>query len=336
MAIRIGIVNDVSFATRVIEKALAPELAFEVVWTAEDGAQAVEQCRRNTPDIVLMDLVMPVMNGAEATRRIMRDSPCPILIVTSTIEGHLDLVYETMGYGALDVTTTPVVGDNRQSDDGSALRKKIFDILRQLPSEGIKTSARSIADSTPIQCRLVLLGASTGGPGVLSTILKALPADFDAAVVVAQHIDPEFVQGFADWLASECQLSVELTNGDTTLQVGHVYVLNSSSHSSLTSASQLRFAADVKDSYYCPSIDVLFSSAAKVAPAGSIGVLLTGIGSDGAAGLLQMREAGLYTISQSEQSCVVYGMPQAAVANGAAAWVADPPEIADYLIKHIR
>ena len=336
MTIRIGIVNDVSFATRVIEKALSPEPRFKVVWTATDGAMAVEYCKRDTPDIVLMDLVMPMMNGAEATRRIMRDSPCPILIVTSTIEGHLDLVYEAMGYGALDVTTTPVVGDNRQSDDGNALRKKILDIVRQLPSEGFSTRGRGMTEHASNLCRLVLLGASTGGPGVLSTILKALPPDFDAAVIVAQHIDPEFVQGFADWLQSECRLPLELTDSETTLQSGHVYVLNSSSHSKLTSAGQLCFEANVKDSYYCPSIDVLFNSAATMAPAGSIGILLTGIGSDGAAGLLQMRKAGLYTISQSEQSCVVYGMPQAAVKNGAAAWIADPPDIADYLIKHIR
>ncbi len=336
MSIRIGIVNDVSFATRVIEKALAPEPGFNVIWTAQDGAMAVAHCKRETPDIVLMDLVMPAMNGAEATRRIMRDSPCPILIVTSTIEGHLDLVYEAMGYGALDVTTTPVVGDNRQSDDGSALRKKILDILRQLPNKSFDTNASAVTEPTTNVCRLVLLGASTGGPGVLNTILKALPAGFDAAVIVAQHIDAEFVQGFADWLASECSLPVSLTDGDTNLKPGHVYVLNASSHSALTSARHLGYAANVTGSYYCPSVDILFASAAKMAPAGSIGVLLTGIGSDGAEGLLRMREAGLYTISQSEQSCVVYGMPRAAVANGAAVWVADPPEIADYLIKHIR
>ena len=293
------------------------------------------------PDIVLMDLVMPNMNGVEATRRIMIESPCAVLIVTSTIDGHLNLVYEAMGYGALDVTTTPVVGDSRLSDDGEALRQKIRSLVARLPERKPSVS-RPAASGAAVQSaasrapRLVLLGASTGGPGAIQQIVRSLPGDFNAAVIVAQHIDPEFVKGLGDWLATTCRLSIQLAAGETILKAGQVYLLDSRHHAQLLGPDRLSATDQAGGSYYRPSIDLLFSSAADAACRGSIGVLLTGMGRDGAEGLLRMRQAGLFTISQSQDSCVVYGMPRAAEALQASAMTGSPDAIGDYLIQHIQ
>ena len=341
MAIRIGIVNDVMLASRVLRRVLQNQPDFEVVWDAADGVEAVQKCVEDRPDIVLMDLVMPNMNGVEATRRIMIDAPCAVLVVTSTIGGHLNLVYEAMGYGALDVTTTPVVGDSRVSDDGEALRQKIRSLVTRPSERGARVSP-AVATGAEVQSsalaapRLVLLGASTGGPAAIHQILRLLPRDFNAAVVVAQHIDPEFVNGLGDWLASASRLPIQLTGGETILQAGQVYLLDSRHHAQLVGADRLSATDQAGGSYYCPSIDLLFSSAAEVARRGSVGVLLTGMGRDGAQGLLRMRQAGLSTISQSEDSCVVYGMPRAAEAIQASAMTANPDAIGDYLIQYIQ
>ena len=341
MAIRIGIVNDVMLASRVLRRVLQNQADLEVIWDAADGVEAVRKCMEDRPDIVLMDLVMPNMNGVEATRRIMRDAPCAVLIVTSTIDGHLNLVYEAMGYGALDVTTTPVVGDSRVSDDGEALRQKVRSLVARLPEQGARVN-KAVASGAGVQSaallspRLVLLGASTGGPAAIHQILRMLPSNFNAAVVVAQHIAPEFVNGLGDWLATASRLPIQLTAGETILKAGQVYLLDSRHHAQLVGPDRLAATDQAGGSYYCPSIDLLLSSAADVARRGSVGVLLTGMGRDGAQGLLRMRQAGLFTISQSEDSCVVYGMPRAAAAIQASAMTANPDAIGDYLIEHIQ
>lgn len=341
MTIRIGIVNDVPLASRVLRRVLQGQADFEVVWEAVDGVEAVQRCMNDSPDIVLMDLVMPNMNGVEATRRIMIDAPCAILIVTSTIDGHLNLVYEAMGYGALDVTTTPVVGDSRLSDDGAALRQKIRNVVERLPERG-GSVGKAATITAPVQPvvglapRLVLLGASTGGPAAIHEIVRLLPADFKAAVVIAQHIDAEFVSGLGDWLATDSRLPIHLAEGKTKLQTGHIYLLNSRRHARLVSPDYLSATDQADGSYYRPSIDLLFSSAADVAGPGSVGVLLTGMGRDGAQGLLRMRQAGFLTISQSQESCVVYGMPRAAEDIKASAMIAGPDSIGDYLIKNLK
>jgi two-component system, chemotaxis family, response regulator WspF len=341
MAIRIGIVNDVLLASRVLRRVLQNQPDLEVVWDAADGVEAVQKCMEDRPDIVLMDLVMPNMNGVEATRRIMIDAPCAVLIVTSTIDGHLNMVYEAMGYGALDVTTTPVVGDSRVSDDGEALRQKIRSLVARLPERNLgankpAASGAEVRSAALLAPRLVLLGASTGGPAAIHQILRMLPSHFNAAVVVAQHIDPEFVKGLGDWLATASRLPIQLTAGETSLKAGQVYLLDSRHHAQLVGPDRLSATDQAGGSYYRPSIDLLFGSAADVARRGSVGVLLTGMGRDGAQGLLRMRQAGLFTISQSADSCVVYGMPRAAEAIQASAMTANPDAIGDYLIQHIQ
>ncbi len=328
MSLRVGIVNDMRLATEVLRLAVTADPGLAVAWIAANGNEAVARCAENLPDVVLMDLVMPVLNGVEATRRIMRETPCPILIVTSTIDGHLDMVYEAMGCGALDVVTTPVVGDSRASDDGSMLRRKIHALCSTGPAGRRATPAATPANGSAQQRTgaglppLLAVGASTGGPAALAAILAALPADFPAAVVIAQHIDAAFVGGLADWLGTRSKLPVALARAGDRLRIGHVLVADSSAHLVLRHGGLLDYSTEPRESFHHPSIDTFFDSAARNAPPGSLAMLLTGMGRDGAEGLLAMRRAGFRTIAQDAASSVVYGMPRAAAELDAAMTVA--------------
>ncbi|MGA1463598.1 MAG: chemotaxis-specific protein-glutamate methyltransferase CheB [Steroidobacteraceae bacterium] len=321
MALRIGIVNDLKLATAVLERAVKAGPGMSVAWTAADGAEAVERCAADLPDIVLMDLVMPNVDGVEATRRIMAATPCPILLVTATVEGNMDLVYEAMGHGALDACTTPVVGDRRGADDGAELRRKIEaicgaampNLTRSRPAAPLRPPS-----ALPKGAPLVAIGTSTGGPAALADILAELPPDLAAPVVLLQHINDGFVEGLRDWLAGRSRLPLSFAMAGEPPRPGHAYLARSHSHLVLRATGTFDYQDEPRGYFYHPSVNEFFSSAARHAPAGSLGVLLTGMGRDGAEGLLAMRQAGHHTIAQDRASSVVYGMPAAAAELGAA------------------
>lgn len=333
---RVGIVNDLRLALEVLRSIVASDPRLEVCWTAADGVEACQRCAEDPPDIVLMDLVMPGMNGAQATRQIMANTPCPILIVTATVQGNMELVFEAMGYGALDAVVTPTVGGQDSEREARILLRKIDTVLamsrgqRPLPAPLPAPAPALVSQEVPA---LVAIGSSTGGPAAVETILRALPADFPAAVVLIQHIDHEFVDGLVSWLAGRTPLPVALAQRGDRLQPGRVLVADSSHHLSLLPAGWLTYVDGPEGSLYVPSVDVFFGSAAQHAVAGSTGVLLTGLGRDGAAGLLSMRRAGLQTVAQDRATSVVYGMPGAAAQIGAAEQILPIGDIAAFLIK---
>ena len=342
MAVRVGIVNDMKLAAEVLRKIVVADPALEVSWIAKDGAEAIAHCASSLPDIVLMDLVMPNVNGVEATRRIMAKTPCPILVVTATVSGHLDLVYDAMGAGAIDVTTTPVVGDQRGLDSGAVLRRKIHSLCqinRSTSGLGAFAPPPNQRQAAPapgaMQARhlppLLAIGASTGGPAALATLLGGLPADFPAAVVIVQHIDREFVGGLATWLAGSTPLPVALAMGGERLREGRVLVADVGHHLVLDAHGLLQYTQEPRESLHCPSVDVFFNSVARHAPPGSCGLLLTGMGRDGASGLLAMKRAGFQTVAQDKASSVVYGMPGAAAELGAANHLLPLGDMAAYL-----
>src|SRR5262245_60297491 len=209
---RIAIVNDLALATEVLKRTVAAVPGYSVAWTAADGAEAVAKAARDTPDVILMDLVMPVMDGAEATRRIMAQSPCPILLVTSSVRSNFEQVYRAMGHGAQDAVDTPVLGPGgtvqgaeRLLDRLAKLERKQLSGLRPAVPEPPKTAPAPPAASLPV---VVAVGSSTGGPDALATLLHALPADFPAAVAVAQHIGAEFAPSLITWLQGRSALPV--------------------------------------------------------------------------------------------------------------------------------
>ncbi len=330
--IRVGIVNDLALATTVLERIVASDSAMRVVWKAADGAEAIDLCRRERPDIVLMDLIMPNVDGVAATRRIMADTPCPILIVTSTVSGNMDRVYDAMGAGALDAVATPKGLGPEGEQDSRALLRKIHNIHalhgRRTPAPAATPGPRATAPNTPI----IAIGASTGGPAAIETILGALPPDLPAAIIIVQHIDADFVAGFVRWLAGRTRLAVRLAVEDEFPLAGTVLVADSRAHLSLGATGRLRYV-DVPGALYQPSVDVFFHALARYGPRASTGVLLTGLGRDGAVGLLALREAGYETIAQDRETAVVFGMPGAAVALGAAKQIRPIGRIADQLLS---
>jgi len=312
---------------------LMPE--HELIWIARNGAEAVQKARENRPDLVLMDLIMPEMGGVEATRLIMTHAPCAILLVTASANDRLSTVYDAMSHGALDVVTTPTLGWEGQLEGAKPLLAKIRMIARLLGLANQKTVLPALPEKRPAADaalpdgvpRVIAIGASTGGPQALAELLAQAPPDLAAAVLIAQHVDMEFAGGLAAWLNDRIPLPVELAREDCAPQAGAVYLAGTRDHLVVKANRRLGYVAEPLDYYYRPSADELFKSVARHWPAKGAGVLLTGMGRDGAAGLLALRGSGWHTIAQNEASCVVYGMPKAAAQCGAACEVLPLDEI---------
>ena len=330
---RIGIANDLLIATEALRRLLLEDGQHQVLWVAHDGAQAVSHCRENCPDLVLMDLNMPVLDGVEATRQIMQHSPCAVLIVTATPEDSTGAVFRAMGAGALDVTATPVLGGG---PDGGALLRKIGTIERLLRAgqrlqQGTPVAVRQPSGDGPRPTApqvLVALGASTGGPTALVKVLADWPVAADTAVVIVQHIDQRFVAGFAGWLAGQVRWPVALIEAGDWPRPGCIHIAQAEEHLVLTAEGRFAYQAEPLDYPYRPSVDVFFQSLARHWRRPAIGILLTGMGQDGALGLLALRKAGHLTMAQEQASCAVYGMPQAAIKLHAAHLILSPAGIA--------
>jgi two-component system response regulator WspF len=320
--VRIAIVNDLKLAVEVLRQSVLRIPGTEVAWIAEDGRQAIERCAQDRPDVVLMDMQMPVMDGAVATREIMRRTPCPIIVVTASIQANLDRVYDALGAGALDVTTTPTFGPGGTIEGLDSLIRKI-DHVRQLDhghTVRVPESPRAAPDGRGI----IAIGASTGGPQALAAVLPrgmVLPAP----VVIVQHIDRAFAPGLAEWLGRETGHAVVLAQDGRTPAAGTIHVACSDDHLVLDHGT-FRHRAEPRALAHRPSVDVFFESL--VGQPRGVAVLLTGMGRDGAEGLRALRRAGWHTIAQDEATSVVWGMPGAAVALGAAVEVLPVQRIA--------
>ncbi|NBA94501.1 chemotaxis response regulator protein-glutamate methylesterase [Pseudomonas sp. R5(2019)] len=331
---RIAIVNDMPLAVEALRRALALEPAHEVVWVAANGAEAVQRCAELTPDLILMDLIMPVMDGVEATRRIMADTPCAIVIVTVDREQNVHRVFEAMGHGALDVVDTPTLGAGDPRLAAAPLLRKILNISwlvgqRHAPARPVAPTLRDVVQRQG----LVAIGASAGGPAALEILLKGLPKDFTAAIVLVQHVDQVFASGMADWLGSASGLNVRVAREGETPQSGAVLLAGTNHHLRLLKGGTLAYTEEPANAIYRPSIDVFFDSVADHWSGDAVGVLLTGMGRDGAQGLKHMREHGFLTIAQDQQSSAVYGMPKAAAEINAAVEVRSLDRIAPRLME---
>jgi two-component system response regulator WspF len=325
---KVGIVNDSRAAAEVLRRILAEQPDFAVVWTAYSGDEAVSLAQAERPDIVLMDLIMPGMDGAETTREMMEKAPCVIVVVTATTVGNRDLVFEAMGYGALDAVNTPTLGPSGDMAGAEPLLQKLRTVARLVePAHGKgplvqpppRKGSRQGQDNSRLP--IVAIGASTGGPQALAQVVSHLPADFPGAVLIAQHVDPQFAPALAEWLQHHSALPVRIARDREPVSARGIWLAGSSDHLVYDQDGLLRYTQHPRDTPYRPSADALFSSLAGPHRALRVGVLLTGMGRDGAEGLLAMRTAGALTIAQNAASSVVYGMPKAAVELKAAAEV---------------
>lgn len=334
---RIAIVNDMILAVEALRRIVVSVPGYELTWVARDGAEAVERCAADTPDLVLMDLIMPVMDGVEATRRIMKDAPCAILVVTATVSGNTSLVFEAMGHGALDAVNTPVLGASGKLEGGEALLAKIATIgklIGKTPGLRHRRSVpveRTLAEEVP---PLVVIGASTGGPKALADVLSRLPSGFGASIVIVQHVDVQFAPGMAAWLNDQTSLTVRTASEGCRPEVGTALLAGTNDHLILTPGRTLSYSPEPVDFPYRPSVDVFFKSVAAHWPRKGGAALLTGMGRDGAEGLLALRRAGWHTLAQDEASSVVYGMPKAAAEMGAANQILPIQEVA-HVLAHL-
>lgn len=333
--IRVLVVEDSLTVRKRLCEILEADSNFEVVGEAEDGKQAIELCLALRPDIITLDMMMPVMSGLAATEYIMAYCATPILVVSSSINrGELFKTYEALAAGAVEVMEKPKADE---ADD--EWEQRFIAMLKLVVKVKVITHMRGRLNSTyrtlpPAQmprpqhlqrakgaegkCSVIALGASTGGPGAIIQVLQDLPADFPLPILIVIHIGEPFSTAFADWLDDQTEHAVSIAqNGQRLIGVRGVFIAPSNRH--LVVRKGCMYLDDGPERHSCrPSVDVLFESLALDYGAAVTACLLTGMGADGARGLLAIRQAGGLTIAQDESSSIVYGMPrEAALLNAA-------------------
>lgn len=358
---RIAVVNDLGLAVEALRRTVALVPKASLAWIARDGREAVERAASDPPDLILMDMVMPVMDGVEATQRILAKAPIPILVVTASIRGNQERVYKALGAGAIDVAATPRLSPGGEVLGAEALLRKIAAAAtlspgggssppataahairtpaspqRQPATEGRRAAPTAPGEATPADPPLLAIGASTGGPQALVDLLRGLPRPLGYRVLIAQHVDPQFAPGLATWLATESGHAVRPLRHGEVPACGDVLLGTSGDHVVVGDRGAARYAAEPRETPFRPSVDVLFLSLASARIAPGVAVLLTGMGRDGAEGLLALRRCGWTTIAQDQATSVVWGMPGAAVACGAATMVLPLPQIAGAVESAMR
>ncbi len=323
----------------VLDRAIGLNPEHRVLWTTGNGAEAARKCVSNPPDLVLLSGTLEDMDGAEATRRIVAETRCVILVVSRNPRGETAKIVAAMGQGAFDAADMPVFEGSASSSSAASLLEKIAAISRMNDGNGMRSiqRPRGVLNSTRHDPGpLVAIGASAGGPAALATILSELPREFPAAVVVVQHVDEHVAPGMADWLAGHCSLPARVAvEGDRPV-AGTVLLAGTNDHLILKTPVALGYTDEPRDNVYRPSVDVFFHSVSRLWHGEAVGVVLTGMGRDGALGLKALRDQGRYTIAQDETSSAVYGMPKAARLAGAAVDVLPVTAIAARLVERFR
>lgn len=332
---RVAIVNDRPMAIEGLRRVVKSSGAHEIAWSVTCGEEAVERCASDLPDLVLMDIIMPGMDGVETTRQIMKLTPCPILVVTTSVNKNSALVFEAMGNGALDAVNTPVLMGEYAGVEQQALLNKIkmLDVLTKTKSKKDISMVSGFVKKKINQqgLGLVVIGCSSGGPQALVSVLKKLPKNYKPAIIIVQHVDVQFSQGLADWLDQQIDLPVRLAKKGDRPRGGQILLAGSANHLELIGNGELRYTEEPKEVPYRPSVDVFWNSLTKNWGGSLTAVLLTGMGRDGAKSMLELRNGGAHTIAQNEASCAVFGMPQAAIKINAAKQICSIEEISDIL-----
>ena len=323
--IRVLVVDDSALMRKLIPQILEADPSIEVVGTAMDGNFCLKKIEELQPHVVTLDLEMPGMNGIDTLKEIMRWHPVPVILVSSHSTEGASITLKALGLGAFDFVTKPQDASAHMAETATELIAKIHaageckvvrpGILRGLPApEKISVGRTARAPS-----KLVAIGISTGGPQALEFLLAQLPPDFPGAIVVVQHMPEGFTDMFARRLDELCSLRVKEAQSGDTLQAGRVLICPGSRHMKvkrLPMGDLVVLNDDPRVNGHRPSVDVLFKSVAEEFASLAIALLMTGMGDDGAQGLGAVKQAGGITIAQSEESCVVFGMPKAAIDRG--------------------
>ncbi|MBN2003898.1 MAG: chemotaxis-specific protein-glutamate methyltransferase CheB [Anaerolineae bacterium] len=355
--IRAIVVDDSPTARELLVAVLQVAEGIRVIGVGASGADAVRLTRRMRPDVLLMDINMPQMDGLEATRQIMADLPTPIVLITGTLmRSDLDLSFEAIRAGALTVLSKPGLDDPESCEQivQSVRTMAGVPLVRRWtpkpatpeknPLAGIAPTAgaqpRRALSNLPLlpeesrrAFRVVAIASSTGGPAALATILRALPSDFPVPILIVQHVTQGFASGLAEWLDSETKLRVQLAAHGAELRPGAALIAPDGYHLQVNFRGVVELSKEEPYRGLRPSANYLFHSLARVFGARAMGIILTGMGDDGAEGMLALHRSGGFTIAQDEQSCVIFSMPREAIIRDAVDVTLAPDEIA-HLLGH--
>jgi two-component system chemotaxis response regulator CheB len=319
--IRVLIIDDSAFVRQALQRMLRDDPELEVVGVAADGKQGVEKVLELKPDVVTLDIQMPRMGGLEALERIMAENPLPVLLLSSLTRQGADVTLRGLELGALDFVDKSSVGSMNILTLGEELRAKLKALARVPASRLVARAVGPVA--APARARggvdVVVIATSTGGPPALQAIIPRLPASMQAAVLVVQHMPEGFTRSLAERLAIRSPLPVREAQDADVVNAGQVLIAPAGLHMKLRRRGErvrVWLDEEPKGALHRPSADVLMASAAKVYGSRTLGVILTGMGSDGVLGLRAIREAGGRALAESEETCVIYGMPKAAVQAG--------------------
>jgi two-component system chemotaxis response regulator CheB len=349
--IRVLIVDDSAVVRQSLSDVLSSDPEIEVIATAGDPYVAAERIREQVPDVITLDIEMPRMDGLTFLQQIMTQHPIPVVICSSLAAEGAETTLKALDYGAVDIVTKPRVGTRQFLEDS---RVALCDVVKAAAAARVRplsprravepklTADAVLARSTGAMLetteKVVAIGASTGGTEALKLVLEGLPADAPGILIV-QHMPELFTRAFANRLNSTCQITVKEAEANDTVIRGRALIAPGNHHM-LLRRSGARYFVDIKQGplvcRHRPSVDVLFRSAARYAGKNAVGVILTGMGDDGARGLLEMKQAGAATIAQDEATCVVFGMPKEAIKAGAVDKVLPLDTIADAILGCAR
>ena len=348
--IRVLVVDDSSLVRQTLSEILSSDPDLEVMGTAADPYLAAAMIQQEIPDVMTLDVEMPKMDGITFLQKIMSQRPIPVVICSSLAEEGSEVVLKALEYGAMDIITKPRIGTKHFLEEAKI---RICDTVKAaalarphrtalVHKVAPKLTADAVISKAPVQTwlrtteKIVVIGASTGGTEALRVFLEALPSDTPGMVIV-QHMPEHFTATFARRLDQECRISVKEAEDNDTVIRGRALIAPGNLHT-LLKRSGARYYVQVQDgplvSRHRPSVDVLFRSAARYAGRNALGVIMTGMGDDGASGICELKEAGAYTIAQDEATCVVFGMPQEAIKRGGIQKVLPLEEIAGAVLRN--
>jgi two-component system chemotaxis response regulator CheB len=348
--VRVLVVEDSRAVRELLIHVLSSDPEITVVGVSGSGEEAIEAVKQLKPDVVTMDIHLPKMNGFDATRRIMETCPTPVVIVSGSANmREATTAIRATQAGALAVVPKPAGQGLRGHEDRAA---KLVEAVKLMSEVKVLTRwtrpprGSAVREESPVvqielahsaaEFQVVAIGASTGGPPVLQTILSRLPKDFPLPVLVVQHMADGFIQWFVDWLAQECAVRVQVAADGDLILPGHVYFAPDGAHMNVGMGGRLRLTKDDPENGLRPSVSHLFRSVANAYSKNAIGVLLTGMGKDGARELKLMRDEGAVTLVQDKASSVVHGMPGEALSLHAASYVLSPDQIAEAVISLVN
>jgi two-component system chemotaxis response regulator CheB len=348
--IRVLIVDDSAIVRQILSEVLTSDPEIEVIGTAGDPFVAADRIREQIPDVITLDIEMPRMDGLTFLQNIMAQHPIPVVICSTLAEQGAESTLRALEYGAIDIIAKPRFGTKQFLEESrialcEAIKAAASARVRPISNRPVEPKLTADAVLSPATGamletteKVVAIGASTGGTEALKSLLETLPAD-TPGIVIVQHMPALFTRAFADRLDGLCKITVKEAESNDTVIRGRALIAPGNHHM-LLRRSGARYFVEVKEGplvcRHRPSVDVLFRSAARYAGKNAVGVILTGMGDDGARGMLEMRQAGAKTIAQDEETCVVFGMPKEAIKLGAAEKILPLQSVAAAILASAR